>query len=227
MPGGGAGRGEGWGGVNGSALRRLASGGGGGAPASLDAEERCDLCSEPLPPEHRHLLDLETRQLLCACRACALLFDREAASSGHYRLLGERRLRLDGFQLDEALWEELRIPVEMAFFFHHSGEARTVAFYPSPMGATESLLELDAWRRIEAANPVLAEMRGDVEALLVNRARGAREHWLVPLDDCYSLVGLIRSRWRGLGGGGEVWEAIEGFFERLGERATTVEEAAR
>ena len=46
------------------------------------------------------------------------------------------------------------------------------------MGPTESLLELDAWQALEAANPVLAQMEPDVEALLVNRARGARR----PLD---------------------------------------------
>ena len=52
--------------------------------------------------------------------------------------------------------------------------ARASRFYPSPMGATESLLGLDAWERLEAANPVLGELEPDVEALLVNRARGAR-----------------------------------------------------
>lgn len=190
-------------------------------------EEACDLCSEPLASEHRHLLDLRSRELLCACRACALLFDREAASAGHYRLIGERRLELRDFELAEQTWEELRIPVEVAFFFRHSGEGRTMAFYPSPMGPTESLLELSAWAEIEAANPVLEAMSDDVEALLVNRARGAREHWLVPLEDCYALVGLIRTRWKGLGGGSEVWEAIDEFFERLRQQATSSEEASR
>ena len=47
------------------------------------------------------------------------------------------------------------------------------AYYPSPMGPTESLLELDAWAALEAANPVLATLEPDVEALLVNR-RAAR-----------------------------------------------------
>ena len=42
-----------------------------------------------------------------------------------------------------------------------------------------------------------------------------REHWLVPIDDCYELVGLIRTRWRGFGGGEEVWDAIARFFDDL------------
>ena len=186
-----------------------------------EVQEHCELCGEPIPPEHRHVLDLETRDLKCACRPCSLLFDRRGAGGGHLRLIPERRLRLAGFELEDALWEELRIPVEMAFFFHSSVAERVVAFYPGPMGATESLLELRAWEAIESANPVLAEMEPDVEALLVNRARGARESWLVPIDDCYGLVGLIRTRWRGLTGGKDVWEEIGRFFSVLDRRSRT------
>lgn len=190
------------------------------APGGAEADpEICELCAEPIPPEHRHLLHTESRELLCACRACALLFDREAAGEERYKLIGEHRRRLEGFVLDDVLWEELRIPVDMAFFFHHSGAGRTVAYYPSPMGPTESQLDLSAWTQIQAANPVLAGMSPDVEALLVNRAGGARGHWLVPLDDCYRLVALIRTTWKGLGGGSEVWGAIDDFFTRLDRQA--------
>ena len=66
-------------------------------------------------------------------------------------------------------------------------------------------------------------MEPDVEALLVNRARGARGHWLVPIDDCYALVGLIRTRWRGLTGGKDVWEEIGRFFTTLDRRSQTRE----
>lgn len=192
-----------------------------GAAEHTAEAEVCDLCSEPIPSDHQHLLDLESRELMCACRACSLLFDREAAGGGHYRLIGERRMALEGFRLDDRTWDELRIPVDMAFFFRHSAAGRVMAYYPSPMGPTESLLELEAWSGIESANPVLAEMEPDTEALLVNRSRGAHDHWLVPLDDCYALVGLIRTKWKGLGGGTEVWEAIDEFFARLRQRATT------
>jgi hypothetical protein len=89
------------------------------------------------------------------------------------------------------------------------------------MGATESALELEAWEELVAANPVLASLEADVEALLVNRARGAREHYVVPVDDCYRLAGLIRMHWKGLSGGKEVWERIEAFFEQLRGEART------
>jgi hypothetical protein len=182
--------------------------------------ERCELCGEPIPPDHRHLLDLTSRELMCACRACKILFDKGAAGGGHFTLVPDRRLSLPDFELDDVSWEELRIPVEMAFFFHHTGEGRVVAFYPSPAGPTESLLELDAWDEIERANPVLRTLQPDVEALLVNRARGARQYFVVPIEDCYALVGLIRTRWRGLTGGQEVWEEIGRFFERLSGRSS-------
>jgi hypothetical protein len=144
-----------------------------------------------------------------------VLFDRRAAGGDHYRLVPERRLRIVDFELDEVLWEDLHIPVEMAFFFRSTQAERVVAFYPSPMGATESLLELHAWNRLAAANPVLDQMEEDVEALLVNRLAGAGGHWLVPIDECYSLVGLIRTRWKGLSGGKDVWLEITRFFEQL------------
>ena len=172
-------------------------------------EEQCDLCAEPIAPEHRHLLDLESRRLLCACRACSILFDRSGAGGGHYRLIPDRVVALE--DVDQT-WA---IPVEMAFFFHSTAAGRVVAFYPSPLGATESLLDLEAWD-----GRVLADLEPDVEALLVNRTRGRRECWIVPVDRCYELVGLVRTHWKGFGGGEEVWEALDGFFERLRKEAT-------
>jgi hypothetical protein len=186
------------------------------------AQERCGLCATPVPAQHRHLLDLSNREPLCVCRPCSVLFASGAASAGHYRLIGDRRLRVDDLALDDVAWADLRLPVDMAFFFRDSPSGRMQAYYPSPMGATESLLGLDAWAALEEANPVLRSLEPDVEALLVNRVRGARGHWIVPIDDCFALVGLIRTRWRGLTGGAEVWGEIAGFFEGLDGRARPV-----
>jgi hypothetical protein len=198
-------------------LRRLVKGG--GVHAAVQDAPACELCGEPMPGEHRHLLDLSTRELRCACRACSLLFDRDAAGGGHYRLVPDRRLRLGGFELSDAVWDRLRIPVGIAFFFFNSREERTMAYYPSPMGPTESLLGLEAWEAVEDANPVLATMEPDVETLLVNRARGERRHWLVPIEDAYALVAVVRTHWRGFTGGGEVWSQISRFFDELDRRA--------
>ena len=190
--------------------------------AAEAAQEHCDLCSEPIPPEHRHLLEVSTRQMMCACRPFSILFDSEAASEGRYRIIPDRHLFLEDFEMSDVQWESLRVPVHMAFFFHSTPAEKVVAFYPSPMGPTESLLKLSAWEELETHNPVLKGMERDVEALLVNRVRETREHFLVPIDECYRLVGLIRMHWRGLSGGREVWEEIEQFFEELRKRSKTV-----
>lgn len=179
------------------------------------AIERCELCGETLPSSHAHLVDVAQRTLACACRACGLLFDD---GRGRYRRVPERCVRLDGFVLDDAAWAALGVPVDVAFFFHSTAAGRVVGFYPSPAGAVESLLPLDAWAAVAAANPVLATMEPDVQALLVNRIRGAQATWLVPIDACYRLVGLVRTQWRGLAGGSEVWAAIARFFDELAER---------
>ncbi len=199
-----------------SRLRRLAQRQATQREAAL---ERCEMCSAPIAPEHRHLLDVRNRELLCACQACSILFDRPQASEGHYRLVPDRRLSIGDFAMDDVAWAQLRLPVEMAFFFQSSAEGRVMAYYPSPMGPTESLLGLDAWSSLEEANPVLRTLAPDVEALLVNRAQGARGHWLVPIDECYGLVGLIRTSWRGFTGGAEVWQGIRGRFEELDRRS--------
>ena len=185
-------------------------------------EERCDLCSEPLATEHRHLLDLESRRLMCACRACSILFDRSGAGGGHYRLVPDRARLVADLELDDVTWAGFGIPVEMAFFFHSTAAGRVVAFYPSPLGATESLLDLEAWDEVVTANPVLRELEADVEALFVNRTQGKREFWVLPVDRCYELVGLVRTHWKGFGGGGEVWRALDEFFDRVRARARAV-----
>ena len=211
--------------MSGSRLRQVVRQAAESRAAAVPEPEHCDLCSDPIPPRHRHLFDLETRELMCACRACKVLFDRGAAGGGHYRLVPERRLLLPGFRMDDVRWADLRLPVDMAFFFRHSGEGRVVAYYPSPAGPTESLLELSAWDELERDNPVLGTLEPDVEALLVNRARGERRHFVVPIEDPYRLVALIRTRWRGLTGGKEVWEEIDAFFDDLASRAKPTTDA--
>ena len=68
---------------------------------------------------------------------------------------------------------------------------------------------------------MLAHLDPDVEALLVNRMNGAREYYLVSIDRCYALIGLIRSHWRGLSGGAEVWEAVRDYFGTLRDDVET------
>jgi len=177
--------------------------------------EACEFCAEELHEDHRHVVNLESRSLACACRGCALLFEPDGAGRGRYRTVPEGTTREPGFRIPDDLWEELQIPVGMAFFFVNSSLGRPVAFYPSPAGATESLLPLGSWDRLVAAGRLLDQFAPDVEALLVRRVAGGFESYRVPIDRCYELVGLIRRTWKGFDGGSEARDAIDGFFGRL------------
>jgi hypothetical protein len=174
--------------------------------------ERCDLCAVELPDQHRHLLDIDRREISCVCQACSLLFNREAASDGHYRLVPRRRLRLP-----EVSTTGLGVPVGLAFFVLRS-DGTVEAHYPSPAGPTRWEVDPAAWREVVACCPQLADMTPEVEALLVNTTRERREHWLVPIDDCFALVALVRREWRGLSGGTRVWPEIDRFFAGLTEQ---------
>ena len=177
--------------------------------------ERCDLCNAPIATDHRHLLNVSARRLVCACTACATLFPGRSVGEQQYRLIPENVRRLGNAGLTEVAWSELGIPVDMAFFFFDTAVGRIVALYPSAVGVTESRLSLSAWAAISQQSPAIASLEPDVEALLVNRARGAREQWVLPIDRCYRLAGLIRQHWKGLGGGDEVWFHVDAFFDAL------------
>jgi hypothetical protein len=185
-------------------LKRLAQ-----KPAPVD---RCGLCNVPLGPAHRHLVEPHSRRIECACNACALLFENQ---TGRYRLVPRDAELLRDFKLDNLQWESLELPIKLAFFFHNSAMGRVVAFYPSPAGATESLLPLDAWEEIVKQNPRLERLQPDIEALLVNRAATPHQYFVAPIDRCYELVGIIRREWRGFSGGDKVWEQIAEFFRSL------------
>jgi hypothetical protein len=179
--------------------------------------ERCDLCGAELADEHAHLLEVARNRLVCACDPCAILFDTPGA--GKFRRVPRRTQLLREFQLSDEVWAGLHLPIELAFFVYNTAAGRVVALYPSPAGATESLVAMESWQQLAEENPVLRELEPDVEALLVNRVQGAREHYRVGIDRCFELVGLLRTHWRGLSGGPAVWEQIGRFFAGLrGER---------
>jgi hypothetical protein len=180
--------------------------------------ERCDLCGRELGSRHDHLMEPAVRRLLCACGPCTVLFSNQ--TSGRYKRVPRRVRMLDDFRITDQQWDGLRLPIHLAFFFYSTPQERMTACYPSPAGATESLLHLDTWDEIVAANPLLGTLETDVEALLANRVGYARgsgpaEYYLAPADQCFRLVGIIRAGWKGLSGGTEVWKDIAQFFDSL------------
>jgi hypothetical protein len=186
------------------------------------AVERCELCSAELAAEHQHLVEPSSRQMACACEACAILFSGQSGTK--YKRVPRRIRSLPDFRLTDAQWEGLMIPIQLAFFFDSTPAGRVLALYPSPAGPIESMLALDSWNEIVRDNPILRELEPDVEALLVKRVGGEREYYLAPIDECYKLVGLIRAHWRGLSGGTEVWREIGQFYAALKERSSTARE---
>jgi hypothetical protein len=199
-----------------AAVPGLATGQGPAAEA-----EHCEMCAEVLTSRHGHLVDTEKRSLACACRACYLLFTHEGAAAGRYRAVPERICYDPDRPLTDADWNELQIPVAMAFFFFNSALDRVVAGYPSPGGTTECELDLAAWDRLAAAYPLFAELTPDVEAIFVNRKEN--EVFLIPIDECYSLVGELRLLWQGFDGGAEVRAALAAFLAGLRKRAVALE----
>ncbi len=190
-----------------AALRRMAS--------KRALIERCDLCGAQLSTAHQHVIEPATRNIQCACDACAILFGDQT------RL---RRIPRDpehwaDFVMPDEQWEALGVPIALAFFFRSSVQDRVVTMYPSPGGATEAALAEDVWEILCADNPRLATLQRDVEALLVNRMRGARDYYRAPIDECFRLVGLVRAHWRGLSGGRAMWTELETFFSKLRVRA--------
>lgn len=192
-------------------LRRIARG------RERARAELCELCSAVISNAHQHLIEPEKRKLVCVCDACAILFGNQGESK--YRRVPRRTRLLPEFRLTEAQWQNLLIPIRLAFIFHDSAAHKSIALYPSPAGPTESWLEPAAWGEIAEQNPALQKMEPDVEALLINRMGSASEYYIAPIDECFRLTGLLRAHWRGLSGGAEVWEEVARFFVELKKQA--------
>jgi hypothetical protein len=194
----------------------------------VTAETSCELCAAPAGERHRHVVDLERRGIRCACPTCATLFVHPGAAGGRYRTIPERILVDPTFTLTQEEWGRLEIPVALAFVFFSSPAQRWIASYPSPAGAMESELPLEAWRELASSSALLGAAEPDVEALLVRGERGgsAFECFLVPIDACFELAGRIRRRWKGFDGGDGVRAEVAGFFDELRARARPLRKAA-
>ncbi len=196
-----------------SRLRQLAAQGSGAADAG--EVEHCDLCGTELDADHRHLLHIEERRILCACEPCVAM----RIADGPYRPTGTRVLWLDDFAMPDDLWARLQIPIGLAFFMLSSSVDGVAGLYPSPAGATECELDLVAWEELCEQNPVLRGLERDAEALIVDRISDSHRYVIAPIDECYRLVGLVKANWEGISGGDAVERAVPEFFAELYERS--------
>jgi hypothetical protein len=189
---------------------------GAGAPPVPGADEACDLCGVGIAEDHRHLLALSERRIVCACEACWAMRSGE----GDYRPTGNRTLWLPGLDVPDDLWASFQIPIGLAFFMESTVTGCVVAMYPSPGGATESELHFDTWSRMRKLNAVLEGLEPDIEGLIANRLADPPIYVIAPIDRCYGLTGTIKAHWEGISGGPAVEAAVTGFFERLRAEAT-------
>jgi len=196
-----------------AALRQLAR------PRTIEtpAVERCELCSLGLAERHRHLLEIATRKILCACDACALTF--QGVEGGRFKAVPRDLIGLLNFRLSDGTWASLGLPINLAFICEDSTNHRRTAFYPSPAGMTDCTVSPEVWEALADANPALRRIAPDVEALMIHRLNGARDYFIAPIDRCYEVAGLVRSRWRGMTGGDALWEDLRKFFSTLKEEA--------
>ena len=129
------------------------------------------------------------------------------------------RISCPSFRLSDEQWEDLHLPINLTFFVESTPAQRVLAFYPSPAGAVESLLTLEAWQALRGPEPVLAGVRARRRGISGQPNEGERAYYRAPIDECFKLVGLIRVHWRGLSGGTEVWDEVARFFASLNERS--------
>jgi hypothetical protein len=122
---------------------------------------------------------------------------------------------LDDVAIPDHVWAAFQIPIGLAFMIRSSVSGGIVALYPSPAGATESELDLAAWDELVALHPELDRLEPDAEALVVNRMTSPAQHAIVPVDQAYRLVGLVKERWTGISGGSELEAAVAGFFDDI------------
>jgi Family of unknown function (DUF5947) len=185
-------------------------------PAPVEESEKCEICGSAVSAEHRHLLELGERRILCACEPCIAM----RSGMDNYCPVGTRYLWLDDIEMPDELWAAFQLPIGLAFFFRSTGVDAVVALYPSPAGATESELHLESWRKLVELNPILDNLESDAEALVVNRMGDEPQYAVVPIDECYRLVGLIKSTWEGISGGSAIEDSVPKFFEYVRHKAS-------
>ena len=114
------------------------------APARRTPTSTATSAASRIPADHRHLLHLVERRILCACETLLAL----RGGDPDLRPTGTRTLWLDGLRAPRRGLGVVRDPDRARVLLRtRAPPARVVALYPSPAGATESELDLDAWAR--------------------------------------------------------------------------------
>ena len=192
------------------------------APGDPTAGEVCELCAEPISDEHGHLVDLQARNLMCACRGCYLLFVSEGAGGAHFRSVPDRYLAFTDFALSPEQWDNLQIPVSVAFFFLNSSLGQSGGLLPGAGRRHRVRAPARHLGRGHRGQPPTRERCSPTSRRSWSAARpeqGGAECYIVPIDACYELVGHLRTLWRGFDGGKEANAKLDAFFDDVRARA--------
>ena len=179
-------------------------------PRSQRASVGCVLCGVALGERHKHVVEAGGGRVRCACVACAGVFVRPGGAS----LRVVTRARRLAAAVDDADWRALRLPVAIASF-RRSTSGAVSAHVPGPGGTTASRLADGAWAALRARHPALPAIEPEIEAVVLSRLDGADGAYLVSIDLCYRLAGILRARWRGIAGGEDARAALASFFAEL------------
>ena len=137
---------------------------------------------------HGHVVDVEQRRLMCTCRPCYLLFTHPGAAGGQVPL-GIRALSAHRSWRSALAMDGLQIPVGMVFYLRNSQIGRCRRFIPVPPGRRNRGLPVETWDEMVQANPVLATLEPDVEALLISRPRDGATQSLDRAGGCVLRTG--------------------------------------
>ena len=211
-------------------FKRFGTGGSSFRPAA-----RCDRCGVGLLPDprHAHLFSYSRRSLLCACAACSAPY-REGVigkeRSPAYRLVPSRVERIDALSLTQADWEELGIPVQIAFLLKNQREnGWRLGRGRGPSRLSQPGREYGIGHPAGGVDPPLVQLLSARATRAGRRSPARRQaprqarYFRAPIDECYRLAGLLRSHWEGFAGGPRVGAAVDDFFAELASRAATDE----
>ena len=146
------------------------------------------------------------------CETCWAVRSGEA----EFRPVGNRTVWLDDFVLSDEQWASFQIPIGLAFFMVSTVSGGVVGLYPSPAGATECELDLEAWEQLVRREPGARETSRPTPRRWSSTGwRRRRSTRSSPIDVAYQLVGVVKASWEGISGGRATEEAVAGYFAGL------------
>ena len=199
-----------------SALRRIAT-----RPPPDPDVETCDMCAEVIGEDHPHVVDIESRQLMCTCRGCMLLFTAETAHL-RYRAVPDRYLSFPDFDAVRGRLGRARHPgrsgvLLLQFGSRAPGRLLSGSGGRDRVGARPGRLVRRAWppTRSSTCSPMTSRRCSSADPTMIIKP----QCFLVPIDACYEFAGRLRQVWRGFDGGQDARAEIAGFFARVSARS--------